>query len=159
MNDILELLNSLEIPYEKYEHPAVFTNEESGKIDIPQVKLNAKNLFLRAEKTHQFYLLTIKHDKRANLKAFAKTVGEKGFSFGSAEELKSLMNLTPGSVSPLGLMHDPGHKIKYFLDADILQDEKIYVHPNINTATVGLKIEDFKKFLGHTGHNLQVFDG
>lgn len=159
MNEILELLNSLKIPYKKYEHPAVFTNEESGQIDIPEVKLNAKNLFLRAEKTHQFYLLTIKHDKRANLKAFAKTVGEKGFSFGSAEELKSLMNLTPGSVSPLGLMHDPGHKIKYFLDADILKDEKIYVHPNINTATVGLEIGDFKKFLAHTGHNLQVFNG
>ncbi len=156
MNAILELLNSLKIAYEKYEHLAVFTNEQSGQIDIPEVKLNAKNLFLRAEKTHQFYLLTIKHDKRANLKAFAKTVGEKGFSFGSAEELKSLMKLTPGSVSPLGLMHDPEHKIKFFLDEDILKDEKIYVHPNINTATVGLRIGDFKKFLTHTGHELNI---
>src|SRR3989344_571076 len=110
MDDVYQLLKTLDIPYDKFEHPAVFTNEQSEKINIPEVKLNAKNLFLRAEKTHQFYLLTIKHNKRADLKAFAKQVGEKGFSFGSADELKKLMELTPGSVSPLGLIHDVNHQ-------------------------------------------------
>jgi len=154
MDDVYQLLKTLDIPYDKFEHPAVFTNEQSEKIDIPEVKMNAKNLFLRAEKTHQFYLLTIKHNKRADLKAFARAVGEKGFSFGNADELMSLMKLTPGSVSPLGLMHDVDNRIKYFLDADLLKDEKIYIHPNINTATLGITIMDFKKFLVHTGREL-----
>lgn len=157
MEDVYKLLQILNISYDKFEHKAVFTNEQSEQIDIPEVKLNAKNLFLRAEKTHQFYLLTIKHNKRADLKSFAKTVGERGFSFGSADELLQLLNLTPGSVSPLGLMHDKDHKIKYFLDSDILKDEKIYIHPNINTGTLGIKIEDLKKFLTHTGHNLNLY--
>ena len=167
MDDIYQLLKALGIPYDKFEHEAVFTNEQSEKINIPEIKVNVKNLFLRParrgnnhtqhgapEKTRQFYLLTIKHNKRADLKAFAKQVGEKGFSFGNTDELMSLMKLTPGSVSPLGLMHDAHHRIKYFLDADLLKDEKIYIHPNINTATLGIKIEDFKKFLAHTGHEL-----
>lgn len=157
MEDIYELLKTLHIAYEKFEHEAVFTNEQSEKIDIPQVKLNAKNLFLRAEKTRQFYLLTLQHNKQADLKAFAKKVGEKGFSFGSSDELRELMNLTPGSVSPLGLMHDVNSRVKYFLDEDLLKSETIYIHPNINTATVGLSIADFKKFLAHTGHTINIY--
>lgn len=156
MKDIYTLLTKLDIAYEKFEHEAVFTNEQSEKIDIPEVKLNAKNLFLRAEKTHQFYLLTLQHNKRADLKAFAKKVGEKGFSFGSSDELRELMNLTPGSVSPLGLMHDLNTRVKYFIDEDLLNGEKIYIHPNINTATIGLNVGDFKKFLAHTGHALNL---
>lgn len=157
MSDIYQTLKNLNINYQKYEHPAVFTNEESGNINIEAVQKNAKNLFLRAEKTHQFYLLTIKHDKRADLKAFAKTVGEKSFSFGNAEELKQLLNLTPGSVSPLGLINDATNSVYFYIDADLLKDEVIYCHPNINTATLEIKIDDFKKIIDYTGHKLNTY--
>jgi Ala-tRNA(Pro) deacylase len=156
MEETLELLKKLNIAFELYEHEAVFTNIDSGKVAIAQVAENAKNLFLRAEKTHQFYLLTIDHGKKADLKAFAKTVGEKGFSFGKPEELLEHLKLTPGSVSPLGLMNDAGCHVKYYIDEDLLKKGKIYVHPNINTATVGITAEDLIKFLRHTGHELHT---
>ncbi len=158
MEDIYQLLDKLSIKYDKYELPAVFTNEESDKIctDIPGK--NTKNLFLADEKDQRFYLLTIMHGKRGDLKKFAMLVGERRLHFGNADYLKQLLNLTPGSVSPLGLMHDTNGKVKYFFDSDLLKEEKIYIHPGINTATLGIKLPDFKKFLNFTNHILNIYD-
>lgn len=158
IQDIYQLLEKLGITFDKYEHPAVFTNEESERVCTNVPGKNTKNLFLADDKNQRFYLLTVIHGKRADLKQFAKIIGEKKLHFANADYLKQLLNLTPGSVTPLGLMYDKVLKVKYFLDSDLLKEEKIYIHPNINTATVGIKIEDFKKFLAHTNHQLNIYN-
>jgi Ala-tRNA(Pro) deacylase len=156
MENIYHILDKLGISYDKYEHPAVFTNEESAKICTNVPGKNTKNLFLADDKNQRFYLLTVTYGKKADLKKFAMMVGERKLHFANKDYLKQFLNLTPGSVSPLGLMYDKNLKVKYFIDSDLLKEEKIYIHPNINTATVGIKIEDFKKFINFTNHQLNV---
>jgi len=155
--DIYEILDSLGIKYEKYEHEAVFTNKESKKLAIGATRENAKNLFLKNEKSTKFFLLTLRHNKRADLKKFADQVGEKKLTFANEDELKKLLNSKPGSVSPSGLRFDINGKIKYYIDEDLLKQKKIYFHPDINTATIGLSMKSFKKFILSTKHNIGIY--
>ncbi len=155
--DIYQILDSLNIKYQKYEHEAVFTNEESQKLEIGTAAENTKNLFLKNEKSTRYFLLTIQHGKRADLKKFAGQIGEKKFTFANADDLKRLLNLTPGSVTPTGLRFNTNQRVEYYLDKDLLEQKIIYFHPDINTATIGLKPEDFKKFIEFTKHQLNFY--
>ena len=157
MDEILTLLNSLNIPYKLYGHRAVFTNQESGQTDIPEVRESAKNLFLRNQDKSQYYLITLKHDKRADLKAFTQNIGEKKLSFASPEDLKNLLGLTPGSVSPLGLFNDKQKRVEFYLDKDLAAGQRLCVHPNINTATVAINLNDFKRLITHLGREIRLF--
>ncbi len=157
MNEIYDFLKRRNILFKKFEHEAVFTTKESSGLEIGSLAENTKNLFLADEKDQRFYLLTIQHHKRADLKKFAEAAGEKRVHFAGPFWLEKLLGLTPGSVSPLGLINDAGHRVKFYLDADLLAGEKIYMHPNINTATLEISTADFKKILGLTGHQLHVY--
>ena len=145
--DVYGFLEQNRIPYKRIEHAAVFTVEESSKLGIGCLAENTKNLFLADEKDQRFYLLTIQHHKRADLKKFASAVGEKRLHFAPADHLLRLLGITPGSVSALGLMNDAGHSVKFYLDEDLLKGHKIYMHPNINTATLEVGIADFKRLM------------
>jgi Ala-tRNA(Pro) deacylase len=158
MEEIYQILDELGINYEKYEHEAVFTNEESARVCVNIPGKNAKNLFLTNEQEDKFYLLTLIHDKKANLKQFAGAIGERRLHFAKADDLKKFLNLTPGSVSPLALIYDKENKVKYFIDPELFKEEKIYIHPNINTATLEIKFEDFKKFINYTNHSLNFYE-
>ncbi len=157
MNEVLKFLAINKISYKLFEHQAVFTNEESGKINIPEVKDNAKNLFLRNNNKTQYYLVTLRHNKRADLKNFALKLGEKKLSFGSPEDLRNILGLTPGSVSPFGLLNDRKKRVKFYFDKDFFEKEKICVHPNINTGTIILNIADFNKIIEILGYEIYEF--
>jgi Ala-tRNA(Pro) deacylase len=158
MKDIYEALKELNVAYDTYEHPAVFTTKEAdlvcGKIPGKQ----AKNLFLTNEKGNRHFLVTIAHDKRADLAKLAILFGEKRLRFASPERLLKYLGLTPGSVSPFGLINDTDKAVEFFIDSDLVEQGKIYVHPNINTATLGISTGDFKKFLEFTGHDMKIFE-
>jgi Ala-tRNA(Pro) deacylase len=158
MKNIYEILKSLDIAYDLYEHPAVFTVEEAdlvcGKIPGKQ----AKNLFLTNEKGNRHFLVTIAHEKRADLAKLAALFGEKRLRFASPERLQKHLGLTPGSVSPLGLINDTAAAVEFFIDRDLIEQGKIYVHPNINTATLGIAIGDFKKILASSGHDMKILE-
>jgi Ala-tRNA(Pro) deacylase len=157
MNEALEFLNTNNIAYKLFEHEAVFTNEESGKINIPEVQNNAKNLFLRNHNKTKYYLVSLMHNKRADLKSFAQKIGEKKLSFGSADDLLSILKLTPGSVSPLGLINDKDKKVTFYLDKDFFNVADICIHPNVNTGTVVVTINDFKHLLEILGYQINEF--
>ena len=152
MSSVYQVLEKLNIQFKKHEHVAVFTNEESEKLGIGPAAQNTKNLFLADAKNERFYLLTIQHGKKADLKNFRKTAGERKLHFANEDWMKRLLNLAPGSVTPMGLLNDTDHKVKFYVDADLIKQEKIYVHPDVNTATLEITITDFKKFLEFTGH-------
>ena len=158
MATIFEVLKKLNIPYEAYEHPAVFTVAEANLIAGIVPGKQAKNLFLTNEKGIHHFLVTLTHDKRADLNKLAAMLGEKRLRFASPERLRKYLDLTPGSVSPLSLINDTEKSVRFVIDADLLAEEKIYVHPNINTATLGMTITDFKKFLATTGHDMTTWN-
>lgn len=130
-----QYLKDHNIPFEITEHRAVYNMEELESIDLPYPEGDAKNLFVRDDKKKNYYLITVKGDKRVNLKDFWKAHGLRPLSFASPEDLKKYMDLTPGAVTPLGLLNVEGAPITMYLDTEF-KDSIIGIHPNENTATV-----------------------
>ena len=157
MQNVYDFLSQNNIAYEKFDHPAVFTTDEAKTLAAHVPGRQTKNLFLCDDKKRRFYLVTIYEDKRADLKHLREFLAEKSLRFAPEEKLLELLGITPGSVSPLGLINDTNHLVTFALDSEILQNDKIYVHPNINTATLAIGMEDFKKIIALTGHEIKTY--
>lgn len=154
MNDIYNVLEELKINYEKHEHPAVFTVEEAQKYDRGINAGKSKNLFLRNKKGDRHYLVIVEATRMVDLKKLAIITGESKLSFASAERLNDHLGVTPGSVSPFGLINDSDKTIQVVVDNGLLKYDKLAFHPNINTATLVISADDFKKFLDSTSNNV-----
>lgn len=138
--EVYKFIKNKNIWYEITEHQAVYNMEELSNIDLPYKERDAKNIFVRDDKKKNYYLITIKGNKKVNLKDFKKKHNTRNLTFASPEELKNILNLTPGSVSPLGLLNDKEHKVLFYIDKELLNENGIIgVHPNDNTATIWLK--------------------
>jgi Ala-tRNA(Pro) deacylase len=144
---VFEALDALGIRYEAYEHPPVFTSEDVERYwrDIPAMPV--KNLFLRNKKGNRHYLVIVGVEKRVDLQQLVKVIGDDRLSFGSAERLMEKLGVTPGSVSPFGLLHDASADVLVIIDRDLRNAERLIFHPNINTASVTISFADFEKFL------------
>ena len=149
---VFECLRSLEIPYERYEHPPVRTAEDGDVHWVGIDAVHCKNLFLRNQKGDRHYLLVVVHTKRVDLRGVATQIGDGKLSFASPERLVKYLGVTPGSVSPFGLIHDHERHVRVFLDRDLRRGERISFHPNINTATITLRFADFERYLAACGH-------
>ena len=144
---VFEALDRLGISYDTYEHPAVFTSEDADRHWTGIGGTPVKNLFLRNKKGDREYLVILGIEKRADLKELVKIIGDDRFSFGSAERLMHTLGLTPGSVSPFGLLSENSRKVLVVVDADLRGAERLIFHPNINTASVTISFSDLEKFL------------
>lgn len=138
------------IAYEVTEHEAVYNMEELEAVALPYPEWDAKNLFVRDDKRRGYYLITVKGDKRVDLKAFRKQHELRVLSFASAEELDEMLGLTPGAVTPLGLLNDKEHRVRFYLDA-AFEGNRIGIHPNDNTATVWMQAGDLMALLRQNG--------
>ncbi len=108
-------------------------------------------------KQRNYYLITVKGDKRVDLKEFRKNNNTRALSFASADDLMNLMGLIPGAVTPLGLLNDSECKVTLFLDNDFMNDaDLIGVHPNDNTATVWLKAKDLMNLIQKHGNTVNI---
>ena len=140
---IYEYLNYCKIGFEITEHKAVYNMVELSDISLPYPEVIAKNLFLRDDKKHNYYLITVKSNKRIDLKAIKRNYGTRPLSLAKEEELRNILGLTPGTVTPFGILNDKECKTLFFLDEDFLASPAIIgIHPNYNTSTVWLKVED-----------------
>ncbi len=150
--EVKAVLDSLGIAVERYVHPPVFTVEEAERYwaDIPAT--HCKNLFLRNAKGTRHYLVVLGHAKKADLKALSARLGDDRLSFASPDRLMRFLHLTPGAVSPFGLIHDSAKSVLVVLDADLPGTERIGFHPNVNTATITLRTADFLRFLEARGN-------
>ena len=144
--EIYHYLKRQNIAYEITEHKAVFNMEEADAVDLPYPEWGAKNLFVRDDKKRNYYLITMKGNKRVDLKAFRRQRGLRALSFASAEELFDIMKLIPGAVTPLGILNDAEHRVQVFMDVEFVGN-KIGVHPNDNTATVWMQADDLMKII------------
>lgn len=151
-------LTELGIAFTHHTHPPIATANEGveywEKIDA----VHCKNLFLRNQKGTRHYLVILEHTRRADLRAVADQVGDGKLSFASPERLMTCLGVTPGSVSPFGLINDREHHVRVFLDRELKQAARISFHPNINTATVVLSFADFEKFLAVCGNPVKYID-
>lgn len=139
------------------EHKAVFNMEEISDLVLPYPEANAKNLFIRDDKKQNYYLLTVKGNKRIDLKNFRKKYHTRPLSFASEQDLQTILKLSPGSVTPLGIFNDEERKIQVFIDTAFLNEPKLIgVHPNENTATVWLKTEDLISMIREHGNIVQM---
>lgn len=116
--------------------------------------IGCKNLFLKDAKKNLF-LYTLPEDKRADLKTLPEKINSKRLSFANENDLQEYLGLTPGSVTPLGIINDKEQKVKVVLDK-ALKNKKVLIHPNRNTATVSIKYDDLIKFIKHCGNEYIV---
>ncbi|GAB5351681.1 prolyl-tRNA synthetase associated domain-containing protein [Qipengyuania sp. 483] len=152
-----EDLEALVIPFEQYEHEAVFTVAESYGVKDAIPGAHTKNLFLK-DTSGAFLLVTVPADMRVNLKALPAAIGCRRVSFGKPDDMERLVGLTPGSVTPLGAINAEPGSISIILDRALAEADRINVHPLRNTATIGLSGADCLRLLEHWGHAPLVAD-
>jgi Ala-tRNA(Pro) deacylase len=151
-------LAELAIPFDRYEHPAIAT-AEAGEVHWQGIDAtHCKNLFLRNQKGTRHYLVIVAHTRRADLRAVADQIGDGKLSFASPDRLMKYLGVTPGSVSPFGLIHDTDQHVRVYLDRELLATPRISFHPNINTSTLVLQFADFERFLKSTGNIVRTID-
>jgi len=154
-----EVLEKLDIPYAAIDHEPAATVEACAEIEAVLGIEICKNLFLRNQSKTEFYLLVMPGAKRFVTKDVSKQIGTSRLSFAEAEFMEKYLNITPGSVSILGLMNDSEKKVRLLMDRDIVQSEYIGCHPCINTSSLKIKTSDIlEKFLPFTGHKPMIVE-
>lgn len=144
------------IHYILHTHPAVYTVPEA-KIHCGHIPgTHCKNLFLKNKKTDQLYLITIPHEKRLDLNQFRRLISAPKIRFAGTEELYKSLGITPGAVSPIGLVNDIRDKVIFVIDEEVWNADEICCHPNINTETLQIPGGEFRKLIKATGTTLEV---
>ena len=156
-NDVLALLDGEGIPYELAEHPAVYTIGEMETLGLPFQKQVAKNLFLRDDKKRNYWLLTLRDVNWAEPTALRPPSLRRALPFASQADLRALLGLEKGSVTPFGLLNDTDHRVRLLLDG-AFRGGSIAVHPNENTATVYLRTADLENLLRRRGVSVGYLD-
>jgi Ala-tRNA(Pro) deacylase len=144
-------LAALGIAFAEHEHKAVFTVAESSALDARIPGAHTKNLFLKDE-GGMFWLLTVPAQARIDLKALPQAIGCKRVSFARPEEMERLLGISPGSVTPLAMIHATPGSVTAVLEEGLAAAERVNVHPLRNTATMGLAGADILRLLEHWGH-------
>ena len=149
-----DLLDSLGVEYERIDHEPAMTMEICEAIDEALGATICKNLFLCNRQQTDFYLLMMPGDKPFKTKDLSAQIGSSRLSFATPEHMEKYLDITPGSVSVLGLMNDKGNNVRLLIDEDVLKGEYIGCHPCINTSSIRLKTGDMmNKVIPATKHS------
>ena len=155
---VYDLLDMLEISFERVDHEPAETMEACLAIDeVLAPAVICKNLFLCNTQKTNFYLLMIREDKKFKTKEISKQINSARLSFAPSEFMEQYLNITPGSVSIMGLMNDKENKVKLLVDEDVINSEYVGCHPCINTSSMRLKTKDvFETFLKAVHHDYTI---
>lgn len=152
-----DFLDKLEIEYKRIDHEAAMTMEVCVEIDEALQATICKNLFLCNRQETDFYLLMMPGDKKFKTKDLSKALGISRLSFAKEEYMQKLLDLTPGSVSVMGLMNDSEQKVHLIIDADVLEGIEIGCHPCINTSSIKFATRDLlEKIIPAMNHDYTV---
>ena len=152
-----DLLDRLEIAYERIDHDAAETMELCREIDLALDALICKNLFLCNRQGTAFYLLMMPGDKPFKTKELSSQIGSARLSFASAERMLEYLDILPGAVSVMGLMNDGANNVQLLIDEDVLKGEYVGCHPCVNTSSLRLKTRDvIEKILPQIQHGYRV---
>ncbi len=150
---VYDLLDSLGVSYQRIDHEAAMTMEACAAIDEVLDATICKNLLLCNRQCTAFYLLMIPGGKAFKTSALSKQIGSSRLSFAAPEYMERFLDITPGSLSVLGLMNDKENHVELLIDEDVLKGEYIGCHPCINTSSLRLRTEDLmERILPAMGH-------
>jgi len=150
--DLFALFERLGIEYSTIDHPPIFTVEEGRPWHDRIPGLHGKNLFIKDRKGG-IWLVVMPGEKRADIGRLEKLLGAPRFSFARAELLQEVLELTPGSVTPFGLINDRARRVTVVLDQDMLDAEWVHYHPLSNTASTTLRSADLVRFIRSLGYD------
>ena len=152
-----DLLDQLGVSYQRIDHEAAMTMEACLEIDKALDATICKNLLLCNRQCTQFYLLMLPGEKHFKTSVFSKQIGSSRLSFAAPEYMERYLDITPGSVSVLGLMNDHENHVELVIDEDILKGEYFGCHPCINTSSLRLKTADLmEKIIPAMGHSPRI---
>jgi Ala-tRNA(Pro) deacylase len=160
-SELFQVLNELNIQFEYYEHPPAPTIEEALKYWENLEATHCKNIFFRNHKGNRHYLVILEHRQALDIHDLEKRLKQGKLTFASPERLMKHLGLTPGSVTPFGLINDKAKHVYVFFDENLKQSEKISFHPCINTASLVVSFSDFERFMKWTGSGyeyLKLYD-
>ena len=138
-----DFLDALGVPFERVDHDPAMTMEDCADVDKLLCAMICKNLFLCNRQKSRFYLLLIPGDKHFLTKELSGQLGVSRLSFADAEHMLRYLDITPGSVSVMGLMNDQGNNVKLLIDRDVVKAEWFACHPCINTSSIRFSMNDF----------------
>ncbi|HET7491729.1 MAG TPA: prolyl-tRNA synthetase associated domain-containing protein [Bradyrhizobium sp.] len=151
-DELFAYLDTLGIAHKTVTHPAVFTVGEARELRGAVAGGHTKNLFLRDKKGAP-YLVVAPEDAAIELRSLHRLLGASGrFSFGSAELMRDVLGVLPGSVTPFAAINDKEGLVSVVLDASLMRHEALNFHPLVNTATTTISRDGLLKFLAATGH-------
>ena len=148
-------LAALGIETETLDHEAVFTVEQSSKLERTLPGGHTKNLFLKDKKGALFLVVAL-GSARIDLKTLHKELGSDRLSFGKPELLMEVLGVAPGSVTPFALINDKARRVTVILDADMMRHERLNFHPLENTATTNIARDDLLRFIRACGHEPSI---
>jgi Ala-tRNA(Pro) deacylase len=151
---ILSRLDELNIEYKLAEHKAAFAMEDYDELGINKNDEICKNLFLRDYKGNRHMLVVLKGSKNADLVLIRNEINSSRLSFASDERMRKHLNVTTGSVSPLGIINDENDAVEVYFDRDLKGAERLGFHPNDNTATVFMSFDGISRYVESTGHRI-----
>ncbi len=155
---VTESLNNQNIRYSLYNHPSLPTIDDIIKFRGGMPGEHCKNLFFRNHKGDRHYLVLLKCTKQLNIQDLEKSLKQGKLTFASKERMSKYLGLTPGSVSPFGLINDSEHHVKLFIDKDLEQTGIACFHPNDNRASIAITWTDFIQFLNFCGNEYEYID-
>ena len=154
---VYDLLDKLGVVYQRIDHEAAMTMEACAAIDEVLDATICKNLLLRNRQCSAFYLLLLPGDKPFKTSVLSKQIGSSRLSFASTEYMEKFLDITPGSLSILGLMNDKEKQVHLLIDEDVLKGEFIGCHPCINTSSLRLRTRDLmEKIVPGMGHEPRI---
>ena len=153
--ELYDLFEKLSIKFQYREHPPVNTVEEATKYWKNYDSGRCKNIFLRNHKGNKHYLVILEHLRTLNMKDLEIRLKQGKLTFASEKRLQKYLGLTPGSVSPFGLINDQDTHVHLFIDEKLLDFDNLSFHPNINTASLIISRTDFIRFLEHCGNTYE----
>ena len=139
---VYDFLDSLGVSYQRIDHEAAMTMEACEEIDRTLEATICKNLLLCNRQETQFYILLLPGDKVFKTKNLSAQIGSSRLSFAKAEYMEKYLDITPGSLSVLGLMNDKDRMVRLLIDEDVLTGEYIGCHPCINTSSLRIRTKD-----------------
>ena len=152
-----DLLDKLGVEYQRIDHEAAMTMEACVEIDKVLDATICKNLLLCNRQATAFYLLMIPGDKQFKTSVLSKEIGSSRLSFAKPEYMLEYLDITPGSVSVLGLMNDHDHHVELLMDEDVLKGEFFGCHPCINTSSLRIRTADLmEKILPAMDHPARI---
>ncbi len=152
-----DLLDRLAVPYWRLDHAPAMTMEVCQAIDQNLGATICKNLFLCNRQQTAFYLLMMPGNKPFKTKDLSAQIGSSRLSFATPEQMERLLDITPGSVSVLGLLHDQENQVQLLIDKDVLEEKLIGCHPCINTSSLRLYTQDLIEIILPALHHEPVF--